>query len=145
MTDINTPSRPKWFLVISILALIWNMLGLMAFISHIMMTPEMLAKLPEAEQELYAHTPLWADSAFAIAVFAAVLGSILLLWKKAIANSFFVLSLIAILVQDYYAFFVIDSISVLGLSSITMPSIVLTIAILLILLTSKAEQKHWLH
>ncbi|GLX80025.1 hypothetical protein tinsulaeT_33650 [Thalassotalea insulae] len=144
MSDPHQRHRPKWFLVLSILALIWNMLGLMAFISHVMMTPEMIAELPEAQQSLYQDTPIWATLAFALAVFSGTSGCIFLVLKKAFANVLFVASLIGILLQNYYTFFVIDSISALGLSSLIMPLLVLTIAIALILMTSKAEQKQWL-
>ncbi len=142
MTQSNT--SPKWFLIVSILALIWNMLGFMAFVSHVMMTPEMIAELPKAEQALYSNTPIWATAAFALAVVGGTLGCILLLLKKVLANTLFVGSLLGILLQNYYAFFVVDSFSALGSNSIIMPSLVILIAIALILLTSKAEQRQWI-
>jgi len=135
---------PKWFSIVAVVALVWNILGLMAFVSHIMMTPEVIAELPKAEQALYQNTPLWATIAFACAVVGGTLGSILLILKKSLANILFLISLFGVLVNDYYSFFIIDSLTVYGIASIAMPIMVLIVAIALILLTSKAQQNSWI-
>ncbi len=49
-------------MVVTIVALVWNILSVVAFIIHITMTPEMIAKLPGAEQSLYANPPIWATA-----------------------------------------------------------------------------------
>ena len=144
MTQASLTPSPKWFSVVAVLALIWNLLGVMAFISQIMMTPEMIEEMPKAQQTLYQDIPLWANAAFAVAVIAGTLGCVLLLLKKVLANTLFVLSLLGILVQNYHAFFIADAIGALGMTSIIMPLIVCLVAIALILFASKAEQKHWL-
>lgn len=135
---------PKWFVVVAIIALIWNMLGLMAFISHVMMTPEMISALPVAEQELYKNTPAWATASFAIAVIAGTLGCMLLLLKKPIAKTLLIGSVLGVAIQNYHAFFIIDSLSVYGQASMIMPLLVFVIALGLILLADKAEKNAWL-
>ncbi|MDZ7768490.1 MAG: hypothetical protein U5K38_05175 [Woeseiaceae bacterium] len=67
----SPPTRGFW--IISALALLWNLLGVMAYIMRVTMTPEALAALPEAERELYTNTPAWVTGVFAIAVFAGTL------------------------------------------------------------------------
>lgn len=142
MTDNITP--PKWFLVVTIIALIWNFLGLMAFVSHMTMTPEMLSELPSQEQALYKNIPMWATAAFAIAVIAGTLGSLLLVLKKKMAKPLLIASLLGVLVQNYHSFFVIDSMAVYGTASVIMPIMVVIIAISLILLANKAQENSWL-
>lgn len=142
MTDkIETP---KWFLVVTIVALIWNLLGLMAFVAHITMTPEMLSELPSHEQALYENIPMWATAAFAIAVIAGTLGSLMLVLKKKMAKILLIASVIGVVVQNYHSFFVIDSMAVYGTASVIMPIMVLIIAIALIVLANKAEKNAWL-
>lgn len=135
---------PKWFKITAIIALIWNLLGLMAFISHMMMTPEMLSELSIQEQELYKDIPLWATAAFAIAVLAGTFGCVFLLIKKSLAKILFIASVIGVVIQNYHSFFVIDSIAVYGESSAIMPLMVFIIAIALILLSNKAEKNGWI-
>ena len=135
---------PKWFNVTAITALIWNVLGVMAFVMHIMMTPEMLAELPAAEQNLYANTPIWATIAFALSVAAGALGCLALILKKTIASQLLILSLASVFVQMYHSFFIIDSMAVYGPGGTVMPIMVIIIAIGLVVLANKAKTNQWL-
>ena len=143
MTQEN--SSPKWFLIVSIVALIWNLLGLMAFVSQITMTAETIAQLPAAEQALYQNIPLWATAAFAIAVGAGTLACIVLLMKKSMAKIIFIASLIGVLVQNFHSFFVIDAMAVYGVTGIIMPLLVIVIGVALIMLSQKAIDNQWIN
>lgn len=134
---------PSWFKVVAIIALIWNLFGVLAFAGQMMLTPEILAELPVAEQELYASTPLWATVAFAIAVFSGAFGSLLLLLKKALSTAILIFSLVGVVVQMLHAFFLSKSLEVLGPNSMIMPVIVILIAIYLVWLSKKAQSNGW--
>ena len=135
---------PKWFKVTAIIALVWNLLGLMAFVSHIMMTPEMISELPTQEQTLYKEIPMWATAAFALAVIAGTLGCLLLVLKKAMAKEVLIASVLGVVVQNIHSFFVIDSMAVYGAASVIMPMMVFIIGVALVLLANKAEKHEWL-
>ena len=51
----NKPGAAFW--IISVLALIWNIMGVIAYLSHAFMTDDMKALLPEAEREMYETKP----------------------------------------------------------------------------------------
>jgi hypothetical protein len=135
---------PTWFMVVAIIALIWNAMGVMAYLAQVYMTPEAIALLPEAEQALYANIPAWYTAAFATAVFAGALGCLLLVVKKKLAGPVLILSLVAVLAQMYYNFFVSDSMDVYGPGAAVMPLMVLIISFLLVGLASKAKNSGWL-
>jgi len=137
-------AMPSWFKGVAIIALIWNIFGVLAFMGQMMITPEMLAELPVAQQELYTSTPEWAKAAFAIAVFSGVLGSLSLLLKKAVAVPMFIASLVGVVVQMFHAFFLSKSIEVLGLNSVIMPVMVILLAFYLVWLSKKAQVNGWL-
>lgn len=141
MNDINTP---KWFWIVSGLALVWNLMGVMAYLQSVYMSAEDFAQMSQAEQQLISATPSWAKAAFATAVFGGTLGCVLLLLKNKLALPVLIISLIAILVQMYNAFFVMDSVAVFGPGSAIMPSMVILIGIGLILLSNKAIKNHWI-
>ena len=107
-------NTPTWFKVVAVLALLWNLLGCLAFFSDLRLSPEDLAKLPEAQQALYAARAGWAVAATAIAVFGGVLGSIGLLVRKKWAFPVFALSLLGILIQDFGLFVLADGMEVAG-------------------------------
>ena len=152
--EINQPEKqndngaqgiPIWFWIASGLALVWNLLGLMAFVVQVTMSEEALQALPEAQQELYENMPSWVTIAFAVAVIAGVIGCVGLLMKKKWAFPVFVLSLLGILGQQTYMFFLSDTLAVMGMGSIGFPIFVLVVAILLIWFANFATGKRWLN
>ena len=140
--SMTKPAR--WFYVVAALALIWNVMGVMAYISQIMMSPEMLLKMPTAEQELFNAIPYWADVAFACAVFSGVFASLALLLKRDWAIALFFLSLLGALIQMYHAFFMSNSLEVYGLEGMIMPLMIIIIASLLLWLAFIAKKRDWL-
>ena len=144
MSEENTVNPPKWLMIVAGLALIWNLLGVMAFAMQAMMTPEKIALLSQAEQDMYAATPLWVLIAFGCGVFGGTFGSIGLLMRKACAMPLFVISLIGVLVQMYHSLFIIKSYEVYGPGSTVMPIMVILIAIALVWLANKAKKSGWL-
>ncbi len=123
---------PKYFYLLTGLAVIWNLLGVMAFIGQIMITPEMLAQMPIAEQNLYNNTPMWVTVAFAIAVFAGAIGCLVLLMKKALSLNILIISMVAVFVQMFYLFVLVNGFSVYGVSGSIMPIMIIIVAIALV-------------
>lgn len=139
----DTIEAPTWFMVVAGVLLVWNLLGVMAYIAQVTMSPETLAALPDAERHLYETTPVWATAAFAIAVNGGALGCVLLLLKKHLAATFLQLSLLGVLVQMYHAFFMSNSFEVFGPGGMIMPVMVLVIATYLVTLAAKAKARRW--
>ncbi|GAA5140852.1 hypothetical protein [Thalassotalea piscium] len=140
----NNTAIPSWYKTVAIIAVIWNIMGVIAFSGHVMMSPEAIATLPAAEQELYQNIPVWVTIAFAIAVFAGLLGSIALLLRKPLALPLLISSLVGIIIQDTYSFLFTNTIKIYGNSVLIMPSVVIVIAVFLIWLANKAKNNHWL-
>ena len=137
----NTANR--WIKPVLITALLWNILGVFAFIMQLSLTPEMVSKLPQEQQLAYNNQPLWATLAFAIAVFGGALGCVLLLFKKSLAALTLIISLAAVLAQQYYNFMIINSINLFGISAIFMPVAVTIIAIALVYLSFHLKQQDY--
>ena len=137
MTNVTTHKPPMWFLVISIIALIWNLLGVFAYIGQALMSDEVLKQLPEADQEMYANLPSWYIGAFAIAVFAGTIGSVLLVIRKKWAFHVLLISLIAALAQMYYLVFVLKMAN-------AMTPMIIIVGMALVWLANHATKKGWL-
>jgi hypothetical protein len=117
--------------IIAISAIAWNVLGVLALIMQFSMTDEMINSLPQAEQELYTNIPIWSTTAYAVAVFGGLIGSILLLMRKKLSVHFYLLSLIGVFVQTFYNFFISKAIAVYGYQSAILPLFVLFLGIFL--------------
>jgi hypothetical protein len=140
----GTTKPPVWYWVVGGLALIWNLLGVKAYLARVMMTEEAIAALPEAERALYTDAPTWAVGAFAIAVWAGALGCVVLLLRKSVALPVLIVSLVAIVVQDIHSFFIADSMVVYGPTVMIMPMMVLVIAVALVWHARSSIAKGWL-
>lgn len=137
-------TSPAWFKVVAVVALLWNLLGCFAFFMDLRISPEDLARLPEAQQALYAARPGWAIVATAVAVFGGALGCIGLLLGKKWAFVLLLVSLIGILVQDFGLFVLVDGASLAGSVAVVMQAIVLVVGIGLVALSRKGIARGWL-
>ena len=138
----SKPTTGFW--IISIVALLWNLSGLFAFFGDVFITQEALAALPDAQRELYESTPSWLKIFYGIAVFGGTLGCIALLIRKSFAISFFIISLLAILIQMGYSMLLTKAIEVNGIISIIMPIVVIGIAIFLLWYARHTKAKGWI-
>ena len=119
-------------LLIAGAALVWNLLGLLAFVMQIWMSPAQVAALPAAERAVYAATPAWITAAFALAVAAGVLGSIGLLLRQRWAVAAFTVSLLALIVQIAGGYLVTPLWQATGASGAVLPALLLVIAVVLL-------------
>ena len=143
MTGELDSKAPKWFMIVAGILLVWNLLGVMAYVMQVMMSPETLAALPEEQRQLYENTPVWATAAFAVAVNFGALGCALLLLRRNLAGLFLQLSLAGVLVQMFHSFFMSKSFEVFGPGGLVMPVMVIAIAIYLVALAAKAKTNRW--
>ena len=138
----NTP--PRWFTVVSVLAIIWNVLGCMAYVAHVSMTPETIAALPEAERALYEASPVWVNGAFAIAVWGGLLGTVLLALRRKQAFPVLLVSLLGVLAQHAYSFGATGIVEVYGMQAIVMPLVVIIASNALVVLSRRADAQGWM-
>ena len=86
-------SKPAtWFWVVSVVALVWNAMGVVAYLGTVMMTPEAREAMTEPQRALLDATPAWATGAFALAVWGGALGSLLLVLRKKLATTVLIVS-----------------------------------------------------
>lgn len=129
---MNSTKPSVSFWIISVIALLWNLMGVMAYLTKAFITDEMIATLPEEQQAEFAVVyPAWVTAAFALAVFCGALGSISLLIKKKWATTLFLVSAIAAIAQHIYIFLNVE------VTSYIMPILVITVCIFLVWYTKK--------
>lgn len=126
---MNIKKKPNTkFYIIGVLALIWNLMGVGAYLIQAFMTEEMIATLPEEQQaEFLIEHPAWYTALFALAVFGGTLACILLLARKKMAYYLFLVSGICAIAQQVYL------LATVTLSSVIMPIMIIIFCIFLIL------------
>lgn len=142
MTKKNDkPTSAFW--IISVLALLWNIMGVAAYLGQAYMTDEVLKALSEGEQAYYENVPAWVTAAFAIAVFAGAFGCVGLLMRKKWGTILFVISIIAVIAQSTYNLFIQKFMEV-PLQHMIWSIVVIIIAIFLVWFSSNATKKGWI-
>jgi len=133
----NSIKPNSWFWVIGIVALLWNLMGVSAYL----MEAYNLIPIPEEHQPYYDARPAWVTAGYAIAVFGGILGCILLLMRRKLSKTVFIISLLGLLAQQTYNFFLSDIVELMGIQAVIFPIIVLIIAIFLIWYADSCTKK----
>jgi hypothetical protein len=142
--NIDKTSPPIWFWVISIIALLWYLMDTSAFFMRVFMTDETLLAMPEHQRLHFQNIPLWVNIVFAFEVFGGTLGCIGLLLRKKWALPLFIVSIVGVLSQTTYIYFLSDSITTVGMTAVVMPLVAILIGIGLITLAKSSKSKGWL-
>ena len=138
MNFSSTNNPPVYFWVASFIALVWNAVGAYSYIMLAVSNSEQLSQITGTDQNVDAILPAWYISAFAIAVFAGLLGSIFLLIRKRWAYFIFFVSLLATGIQQFYVLTEINPRDIfLSLSAIV-------ISVFLVWFSNRAIAREWL-
>ena len=129
----STSKKPSiTFWVIGILALLWNLMGVSAYLFQVFATEEMIAQMPAEQQaEMMIEHPAWLTTLFALAVFSGFFGSIVLLAKKKFAYNLFIISGVCAIIQQVYILMDIE------LKMYFMPIMVILVCVFLIWYSKK--------
>src|SRR4029450_9235372 len=103
-----------------------------------------LAGLSDAERALAESVPAWVTGAFAVGVFAGLLGVIGLAALRKWARPLLIISLLGVLGQCGWIVLVSDAPAIRGPAGIAMPALITAIAILLAWLSHLGTRKGWL-
>ncbi len=128
MSDEFSRKAPTWYYLIAGVLLVWNLIGFMFYLQHAMLTPETAPEGIDATMLAFMEaTPVWATSAYAIAVNIGVLACVFLFLRKSLAAPLFVVSLVGALVLDFDSFVLRDVVAIWGNGSYIVPSAVIIV------------------
>jgi hypothetical protein len=143
MVEPSSTKPPKYFWILSGLALAWNLIGVATYLATVTISDAALAAMPEAERALYL-LPWWVTSVYAIAVFTGSLGCLALLLRKAWALPAFLISLTAIIIQTGHTLIATDAVAIQGIIAAILPLAILSVAIALVGLSRGAAKRGWI-
>lgn len=138
--DPSAEARPRmWFWIVVSLGLIWNLLGVAAYLSEAFGMAQ-----SDAHRDLISARPAWATGAYAIAVFGGVTGCAILLMRLRWALPVLLISSLALLVQQAWNFAGSGSAVAREGGSIGFAGAVVLVSIGLVLFAWSALRKGWL-
>ncbi len=140
----SSVKAPTWFYIVAAVALICNLLGVLAFFGEVTATPESLVEMfGEEDAQAIMDRPAWLTAVYAVAVFGGAIGCLLLLLRKKLAAAALATSLIAVIVQQasWYANGLAGKLE--GMEWF-MPIGILMVAIVLVMLAKQSLKKGWI-
>ena len=129
-------AKTPWHLwVVGVLALLWNAGGAFDYVMTQTRNADYLAAFTPEQLDFFFGFPVWVNAAWAIAVWGAVLGSILLLLRSRFAVSVFWVSLVAMLLTAFHNFVLaeVSWISLMGVFPLIFTIIIAVVTVLLVL------------
>lgn len=135
---------PVSFRVISVLALLWNLVGVAMFFLQTGMSAEQIAALPDAQRVVYEAMPPWLAIFYGLGVFGGALGALGLLLRRRWAMPLFAISLAAVLVQMIAVYVLTPAWEASGAGGLPMTLLIIGIAIFLFWYARRASSRGWL-
>ncbi len=132
---------PVWFWVVSGLALVWNLMGVAAFVMQMAMDTSTLSA---AEQTFYDSRPVWALISFAVAVFGGAIGCIALLLRKQWALLMLVVCVVGIVLQNLHSIVLGNGLETFGVGALALPAVTLLIGVGLVFFAHISRARGWL-
>lgn len=131
----ETPKTPWHLWVIGILTLIWNGFGGLDYIMTQTRNPDYLAQFTPEQLDYFTSFPVWINATWAIGVWGAVLGSILLLMRRKWAEPVLWLSVAGMIVTSVQNIFLADTslLDLMGPVATTFSVVILLVGVLLAL------------
>ena len=97
MDQVNSQQpAPRWFTAAAIAALAWEIIGCAMYLMQVSVDP---ATLPVDQRALWDAGPSWMIAAYAVAVWVGLVGAIMLVMRRRLAEKLLLVSLIAVIVQ----------------------------------------------
>ena len=136
-TTIKTP----WHLwLVGAIAVLFNSIGVFDFVMTLVQGPAYMASagMTPAQIEHYSDMPAWMTADWAIGVFGALIGSVLILLRRKLAWLVLAVSLAAFLISVAYTYVLTDGGKIMG------PSMAVTSAIIAGLLAFFIAYAWWM-
>ena len=108
------PGRPMHLWIVGVLSLLWNLMGIYDYLMTQTKNEAYLSKFTPEQLDYFYSFPIWVESAWAIAVWSAVVGSILLLLARKWAVPVFLVSMVAMVLTAIYNYGLSNGLEVMG-------------------------------
>ncbi|OMP30721.1 hypothetical protein [Mangrovimonas sp. DI 80] len=135
---------PIWFWIVSVVALVWNAMGVLQYLGQTYQTESFKSQYTNEQLEIISNTPAWAIAAFATAVFGGILASIALVLRKKAAYPLFLISLIGVVVQMIHNLFLVKSVDIYGPFAAIITGMIIIFSLLFLWFSKKSIANHWI-
>ena len=136
---------PVWFTALSVILVLWGLMGCWALYMHITLGPAMDPNATDWDRVYYAALPAWFTPVYCVAIAGGLLGSIALLLRSGLAKWPYIASLVAVIVQFGWVFAATDLLAHKGAAmTVPFPAFIIAVALFQVWLAGLAQRKGWI-
>lgn len=143
MDQVNPEQpAPRWFTLAALVALAWEIFGCATYLITVQVDP---AALPIDQRAVRIAEPGWMVAAYAVAVWVGLVGAILLVMRRRLAEKFLLLSLVAVLVQFSALLLVPELRNLTTSDALFLPFVIIVVCYSIWHFALSARRSEWLH
>ncbi len=140
----TTNKANLFFWIIGILALLWNLMGVSAFVMQSSNSEAWRSTQTPEQLRIMDALPSWYMIVFGVAVIASAIACILLLMRRKYAEVVFLIALVAVLIQSGYNLFVNEAKASYTAGQYAMLAFIPIVSALLYWYAGRCRKKGWL-
>jgi hypothetical protein len=127
----NSVKAPVHLWIVGILSLLWNAVGAFDYLATKMRLDFYMSQFTAAQLEYFYSFPTWVIAAWAVGVWGALLGSLALVLRKALAVLLFGASILGLAVSSVYNFALTNGMEIMGSEGAMFTGVIWLIALFL--------------
>lgn len=114
MSQAAPVATPRHLWIVGVVALLWNAMGAFDYVMTQTRNAGYMARFTPEQLEYFTGFPAWVDGAWALAVWGAVAGSVLLLLRSRWAGLAFLVSLVCMVITTIHNYFLSNGLEIMG-------------------------------
>jgi hypothetical protein len=139
---IRTPIH-LW--IVGVLSLLWNSVGAFDYTATQFRIESYMSQFTPGQLEYFYGFPVWMDAAWAIAIWSSLLGSIVMLFRKALAAWLFGVAILGLAVSSVYNFVLSNGMEIMGDGAAMFTAVIWVIALFLYFYASAMHKRRVLN
>lgn len=141
MENAQATELPAWFRPAAMAAVAWEIFGCVMYLMQVRVDP---AALPADQRAIWDATPPWMIGAYAAAVWVGLLGAVLLLLRRKLAEPLLLISLIAVAAWFAGQILVPQLRGLISSDMLLLPFVILAVCFAIWSLARRARRNGWL-
>jgi len=141
MSETQATTTPRHLWIVGIVALLWNLLGAMDYVMTKTKNDAYMSQFTPEQLEFFYSFPVWLVAFWAIAVWGAVLGAVLLLMRKKLAMPVLLVSFLCMAVTAIHNYGFAGASDIVGGTGLFFSVVIFVVALALVLYARSMTRK----
>ena len=141
MSEEQAAKTPRHLWIVGIVALIWSLMGAMDYVMTETKNEAYMSQFTPEQLEFFYNFPTWLIAFWAIAVWGAVLGAVLLLMRKKLAVSVLLVSFLCMAVTAVHNYGFAGGADIVGGMGLFFSAVIFVVALALVIYARSMARK----